>query len=166
MTIDWNVKKFDELTPHELYAVLQLRNEVFVVEQNCVFQDADDKDQVAFHFMGWSDKKLLAYTRLLGPGTTYPEASIGRVVSSPLARGSGIGKELMQKSIEAIYKIYGRQNIQIGACRLGARGLGRDGAHIALAADLLAQQRRLDGSGPGLRRGRQQGQIGLLEAAR
>ncbi len=115
MTIDWSVKKFDELTPHELYAVLQLRNEVFVVEQNCVFQDADDNDQVAFHFMGWSDKKLLAYTRLLGPGITYPEASIGRVVSSPFARGSGIGKELMQKSIEAIYKIYGRQNIQIGA---------------------------------------------------
>lgn len=115
MTIDWSVKKFDELTPHELYAILQLRNEVFVVEQNCVFQDADNIDQQAFHFMGWSGNQLLAYTRLLGPRITYPEASIGRVVSSPLARGSGIGKELMQKSIEAIYKIYGRQTIQIGA---------------------------------------------------
>lgn len=115
MKIEWMLIKFDDLLPRQLYAIMQLRNEVFVVEQNCVFQDADDKDQEAFHFMGWSGGKLLAYTRLLAPGVAYPEASIGRVVSSPLARGSGIGKELMQKSIEGIYKIYGRQAIQIGA---------------------------------------------------
>jgi ElaA protein len=115
----WTLKKFDELTPHELYAILQLRSEVFVVEQNCVYQDMDNKDLKAWHLMGWdseaSDRKLLAHTRLLPPGLSYPEASIGRVVSSPTVRGKGIGRELMNKSIETIYILYGAGPIRIGA---------------------------------------------------
>jgi len=114
--MNWVLKKFEELTPHELYAIMQLRNEVFVLEQNCVYQDADNKDEQSYHFMGWSDnKKLLAYTRLLPPGTAYKESSIGRVVTSPSARGRGLGKLLMEKSIEHILKLYGNNPIRIGA---------------------------------------------------
>ena len=113
--IQWKHKPFNELSPFELYAILQLRNEVFVVEQNCVFQDADDKDQLAIHFMGWKEDKLVAYTRLFDKGLTYDKASIGRVVSSSTVRGSGIGKELMQESIQLLYSIWGKQPIKIGA---------------------------------------------------
>jgi ElaA protein len=115
MTIEWTCKPFDELTPTELYAIIQLRNEVFVVEQNCVFQDADGKDKYASHFMGWRDGRLIAYTRLFPAGIYYTNASIGRVVTSHVARSSGIGKELMRRSIDMLYKLWGRQNIQIGA---------------------------------------------------
>lgn len=113
--IQWTNKPFKELSPFELYAILQLRNEVFVVEQNCVFQDADDKDQLAIHLMGWKENKLVAYTRLFDKGLTYDKASIGRVVSSSTVRGSGIGKELMSESIQLLYSILGKQPIKIGA---------------------------------------------------
>ena len=113
--LSWTLKKFDDLTPHELYAILQLRSEVFVVEQNCVYQDMDNKDLHAWMLMGWEEGKLLAHTRLLPPGLSYEEASIGRVVSSPSARGRGIGRELMIKSIESVYILYGQGPIRIGA---------------------------------------------------
>lgn len=112
---DWILKKFEELTPHELYAIIKLRNEVFVVEQDCVFQDADDKDQTSFHLMGMNEGKLVAYSRIVPPGIAYKEPSIGRVVSSPSLRGTGIGKELMIKSIESLYKLFNNAPIKIGA---------------------------------------------------
>lgn len=115
MQNQWVLKKFGELTSYELYAILQLRNEVFVVEQNCVFQDADDKDQSSFHLMGFSYKKLIAYTRLVPAGVSYEQVSIGRVVTSPSVRRLGAGKELMQRSIDTVYKIFGVQPIKIGA---------------------------------------------------
>jgi ElaA protein len=115
MQIQWLLKKFEELTPYQLYAILQLRNEVFVVEQNCVFQDADDKDQDSFHLMGFLNSKLVAYTRLVPPGISYEQPSIGRVVTSPSVRRSGAGKELMQQSIKAVYDLFGKQPIKIGA---------------------------------------------------
>jgi ElaA protein len=115
MQMEWTLKKFDELTPHELYAILQLRNEVFVVEQNCVFQDADDKDQASFHLMGMRDHKLVAYTRLVPAGVSYKEPSIGRVVTSPTVRRGGAGRGLMEQSIAAVYKLFGKQPIKIGA---------------------------------------------------
>ncbi|MBL7720672.1 MAG: hypothetical protein JNK98_01625, partial [Chitinophagaceae bacterium] len=62
-SMNWSLKKFEDLAPHELYAIMQLRNEVFVVEQNCVYQDADNKDRYSFHLMGWKEDKLIAYTR-------------------------------------------------------------------------------------------------------
>ena len=96
----WTLKTFDSLTPYELYAILRLRTEVFVVEQTCVFQDMDNKDQLCYHLMGWKDDLLIAYTRLVPPDIFYKEPSIGRVVTSPAARGNGIGKLLMKKSIE------------------------------------------------------------------
>src|SRR5215211_4947896 len=105
MQIEWRLKAFDDLRPDELYAILRLRNEVFVVEQNCVFQDADDKDQSSWHFMGFVDGRLIAYTRLVPPGISYAEPSIGRVVTSPSARRSGAGRELMRCSIEKAYEL-------------------------------------------------------------
>ncbi len=94
---------------------MQLRNEVFVVEQNCVYQDADNKDPHCYHLIGWRNEKLVAYTRLLPPGLAYTEPSIGRVVSSPSARGGGIGRELMEKSIEQVSQLFGTTSIKIGA---------------------------------------------------
>jgi ElaA protein len=115
MQIQWLLKKFEELIPLQLYAILQLRNEVFVVEQNCIFQDADDKDQNSYHLMGFINNKLIAYTRLVPPGEIYDYPSIGRVVTSSSVRRSGVGRELMQQSIDAIYKLFGVRPIKIGA---------------------------------------------------
>lgn len=111
----WTIKKFSELTPYELYAIMQLRNEVFVVEQNCVFQDADNKDQACHHVMGWDGPKLLAYARIVPAGISYMEPSIGRIISSPKARGKGAGRELVQRSIDALYALHGKNVIRIGA---------------------------------------------------
>lgn len=115
MNINWQLKKFTDLTAHELYAIMHLRNTVFVVEQNCVYQDADNKDQGSSHLMGWNENSLVAYTRLLPPGLAFNEPSIGRVVTAPVVRGSGIGKELMQTSIEELKKLFGDLPVKIGA---------------------------------------------------
>ena len=111
----WLCKNFDELSPHELYAILQLRNEVFAVEQNCVYPDMDNKDQPSYHLMGWQGNQLIAYTRIIPPGVAYPGPSIGRVVIPSSARGMGIGKELMEQSIERAHNLYGKTPIKIGA---------------------------------------------------
>jgi ElaA protein len=113
--MDWVLKKFDELSVHELYAILRLRNEVFAVEQNCVYPDLDDKDQASQHLMGMKYGALLAYTRILPPHLAYDNPSIGRVVSSPAARRTGIGKLLMNQSIKACESLYGKKDITIGA---------------------------------------------------
>ena len=113
--IKFACKKFNDLTPHELYAILQLRNEVFVVEQNCVFQDSDNKDQPSYHLMAWENGMLAGYTRLIPAGIAYDLASIGRVITSPKMRGAGIGKNLMQQSIEWMEKLFGKASIKLGA---------------------------------------------------
>jgi ElaA protein len=113
--MEWILKKFDQLTPAELYAILRLRNEVFVVEQNCVYQDTDNKDQAAFHLMGLEQGALIAYTRLLPPGVSYSEPSIGRVVTAAAARGGGTGRQLMEESLAACTRLFGKQPVRIGA---------------------------------------------------
>jgi ElaA protein len=113
--INWVCKKFDDLTPHELYAILQLRNEVFVVEQNCVYQDADNKDPASHHLMGWKEGLLAGYTRLIPAGIAYDLPSIGRVVTSPKVRGTGSGKLLMQQSMEQLENLFGKTSIKLGA---------------------------------------------------
>jgi ElaA protein len=115
MAPQWVLKTFNDLTPTELYAILRLRSEVFVVEQNCVFLDMDNKDQQCHHLMGILQDQLVAYTRLVPPGLIYELPSIGRVVTAPVVRSSGIGKLIIQQSIEAIYILYGNQPIKIGA---------------------------------------------------
>lgn len=113
--ISWTVTPFAELTPFELYDILRLRSEVFVVEQQCIFLDMDDKDQQAHHLQGRLDNELIVSVRILPPGLAYPEPSIGRVVGSPRHRGMGAGKLLMQEAIKATVALYGLQPIKIGA---------------------------------------------------
>ena len=113
--MDWKLKKFDELTIPELYAILQLRSEVFIVEQNCVYLDPDGKDQQAWHLIGTDDNLLIAYTRILAPGIAYPDPSIGRVVTLPSKRRLGLGKELMERSIEHCEQLFGRNPITLSA---------------------------------------------------
>jgi ElaA protein len=108
-------KPFAQLLPDELYAIIRLRNEVFVVEQNCVFQDADNKDPHCEHLMIWNNNELIAYARLLKPGLAYEQMSIGRIVNSPSQRRTGTGKLLVTKSIEACSKLFGKGPIKIGA---------------------------------------------------
>ena len=115
MQFEWCLKKFDALSPYELYAILHLRNEVFVVEQNCVFQDADNKDQHAYHLMATLGNQLVAYTRIVPAGEIFEEVSIGRVITSAQVRGTGVGKELMERSIKAAYELFGCQPIKLGA---------------------------------------------------
>lgn len=110
------VKKFDELTLHELYEMLRLRAEVFVVEQDCVYQDLDGKDYQAWHVMGYHENKLVAYTRVFAPGHYFEFAAIGRVVVNPDARRLNLGKEIMRFSIAAVSELFGAsQAIQISA---------------------------------------------------
>jgi ElaA protein len=109
------VKSFSELNVNELYELLRLRSEVFVVEQNCVFLDQDNKDQQCYHLLLFSESKLAAYCRLVPAGLSYPEVSIGRVVSSPVYRGKGMGKKVMQLAIQSCQDLFGFQPIRIGA---------------------------------------------------
>ena len=89
------IKKFNELTPQELYDILQLRSEVFVVEQDCVYQDLDFKDQKALHVFGKKKDTIIAYTRVFKSGDYFDKASIGRVVISNINRRSGLGLSLI-----------------------------------------------------------------------
>lgn len=113
--INWSFKSFGQLTTKELYAILRLRSEVFVVEQNCVFLDMDNKDHQCEHLMGWRGHLLAAYSRIVPAGISYEEISIGRIVTSPIARRGGVGRELLIKSIDQVYRSYGRRDIRIGA---------------------------------------------------
>jgi len=115
MQLKWQLKQFSQLSPDELYQLLRLRSEVFVVEQKCIFLDTDNKDQDCWHLLGWKSHLLAASTRLEPPGIAYDDMSIGRVVSSPQVRGKGIGRLLMIESIQHCYKLFGENPIRIGA---------------------------------------------------
>jgi ElaA protein len=108
-------KPFDALTNKELYSILKLRSEIFVVEQNCVFLDMDDKDQVCQHLMLFQQKQLMAYARIVPAGTSYAQPSIGRIVSSSAARGKGFGKMLVKLAIDNCIRLCGNKPIKIGA---------------------------------------------------
>lgn len=115
MILDYTIKAFNELTVLELYEVLRLRNEVFIVEQNCPYQDLDNKDQKSYHLLYYVDGQLAAYTRLLPAGISYADVSIGRVVNAAAHRGSGLGKKLMEASIQGCYQKFGISPIRISA---------------------------------------------------
>lgn len=106
LTVTWQCSPLDELTPLELYAMMQARQRVFVVEQQCPYLDADGSDHLALHLLGWRNTPdglvLSAYARLFPPGAKYKEASIGRVMTNPAARGSGLGKALMAEALERV----------------------------------------------------------------
>lgn len=111
----WHLKSFEELTNSQLYQILRLRSEIFVVEQDCVYQDMDDKDKTALHFFKEEAQQIEAYTRLFKPGDYYKEASIGRVVVIESKRSIGLGHLLIDRSIEQIEKTMGKVPIKIGA---------------------------------------------------
>ena len=100
--MEFKIKYFNELTIHELYQILQLRSEVFVVEQECVYQDMDFKDQKSLHIFGYKEDKMIAYTRVFKPGDYFKNASIGRVIIASSARKYGLGHDLIKTSIAAI----------------------------------------------------------------
>jgi ElaA protein len=114
-SIQWTIKSFPELTPAELYDILKLRSEVFVVEQQCIFLDMDNRDQDSRHLQGRLNGELVAACRILPPGLTYDEPSIGRVVGSPRYRGKGAGIALMENAIQETIRLYGTLPIKIGA---------------------------------------------------
>jgi ElaA protein len=109
------VKTYQELTKGELYELLRLRTEVFVVEQDCVYQDIDNKDQKATHIIGKKDNKIVAYTRIFRSGDYFDNPSIGRVVVDKSHRKYGYGRDIMLASIKAIEDFFGRQEIELSA---------------------------------------------------
>ena len=109
------VKSFEELSKLELYKILRLRAEVFIVEQDCVYQDVDDKDQKALHVILKKSEEIIGYTRLFWPGDYFKEASIGRVVISKKERDNNYGSELMKASILAISEKMKEKKIKISA---------------------------------------------------
>lgn len=113
--INWECKSFNELSNFELYELLKLRSLVFVVEQNCVYQDIDDKDQKSFHLLGYHQNQLIACLRIIPPRLSYPEASIGRVVTHPDFRRKGLGIELMKIGIERTLSQFNTNTIKISA---------------------------------------------------
>lgn len=113
--INIKVKTFKDITTQELYDILQLRSEVFVVEQDCVYQDIDGKDQKALHVIGFKNDKVVAYTRTFKPGDYFEYASIGRVVVSDKEREHKYGYDIMMASIEAIKNHYHETKIKISA---------------------------------------------------
>ena len=110
-----NTKSFNKLTTEELYNLLQLRSEVFVVEQDCVYQDIDGKDQKAIHLLGYENEKLVAYTRIFKASYYFVEASIGRVVVAKNKREHKYGYDIMKASILAIQTNFDTKTIVISA---------------------------------------------------
>ena len=111
----WHSARFDQLSPDVLYAALQLRSAVFVVEQQCLFPDMDGNDRQAIHLMGWRDKGLVAYARCFAPGVQFAESSIGRIATRLDARGGGLGHQLVTRSLALIRTNWGPQPVRIGA---------------------------------------------------
>lgn len=111
----WKIKAFKELSLDELYECLRLRSEVFISEQNCVYNDVDNKDQVAFHLTGVENGKTVAYARLFDQGKYFDLASIGRVVVAQDSRSKAYGHELMKEAISGIKTLFGSQRIKISA---------------------------------------------------
>ncbi|MGJ1268952.1 GNAT family N-acetyltransferase [Sphingobacterium spiritivorum] len=115
MTTVWFYKTFDALTTNQLYQILKLRNEVFVVEQNCPYLDCDNKDQKCDHLWAMINNDIAAYARIVPAGVSFKEVSIGRVLSNPAYRKQKIGRELMRRAVDNIMDQYGAVDIRIGA---------------------------------------------------
>jgi ElaA protein len=127
MTIAWQWSSYEELSKEDLYAVLARRQEVFIIEQQCIYPDLDGIDLQAFHLLGWSEpnkvqnnaqdgeRQLLAYLRCVFPGVKYPEVSLGRVLSAPSARGTGAGRELLAQGIRHAGQQFPGLRIRISA---------------------------------------------------
>jgi ElaA protein len=119
--IFWQWLRFSELKPEDLYEVVRLREAVFVVEQQCPYPDADGRDLQAWHLLGWSDhgngRSLVAYARIFEPGVRYDEGSIGRVVTAPGVRGTGVGRTLMAEALRRLESLAPGKPMKIAAQR-------------------------------------------------
>ena len=115
MNLEWKIRRFETLTTIELYDILHLRSEVFVVEQNCVYQDIDYKDQKALHLLGQDNGQTVAYARLFKPKDYFEEASIGRVMVKSMYRDKKLGHILMREAIYFMNHKLGETNITISA---------------------------------------------------
>lgn len=119
--LDWQWSRFNQLSLDDLYAVVRLREAVFIIEQNCPYPDADGRDPRAWHLLGWKkyggERKLVAYARVFEPGIRYEQASIGRVVTAPEVRGTGLGKVLMAEALRRIESLLPGQPVKIAAQR-------------------------------------------------
>ncbi len=111
----WRLMAFDDLRVSELYEVLRLRSEVFVLEQRCLFQDMDGADAQAMHLLGVQHGQLCAYARCFAAGVKFSEASFGRVLTRRDVRATGIGHALIDQAVTAISQLWGPQAIRIGA---------------------------------------------------
>ncbi|MES2258798.1 MAG: GNAT family N-acetyltransferase [Pseudomonadota bacterium] len=117
--IEWQWLAFDAIPNADLYQVLQQRQQVFVLEQKCLYPDIDGYDQAAHHLMAWrtvaGQRQLAAYLRCLAPGVKYTEMSLGRVLTTPAARGSGIGRQLLEQGIARAEALHPGHRFRIGA---------------------------------------------------
>ena len=111
----WSCKAFEELSLDEFHDIIQLREIVFVVEQDCPYLDVDGKDKEALHVFGEYEGNIVATTRILKPGKSYDEVAIGRVVTSPTVRGMGMGKQLMEESMKFVKLHFGKVPVRISA---------------------------------------------------
>jgi ElaA protein len=115
MNENWKLKSFNILTASELYDLLQLRQNVFIVEQHCPYTDLDGVDQLSYHLMLHQNNICMAYARIIPPGVLYDEASIGRVVTHIEARRTGLGKRLFERALKETENLFGQQPIRIMA---------------------------------------------------
>ena len=135
MAITWQLSTFDDLTTAHLYAILRLRQQVFVVEQQCIYQDCDGLDQKAHHLLAWDcngeQSEVVAYLRILSPRDGSDLPAIGRVVTHPEMRGKGLGKELMSRCLRCIDKLYPQSAITLSAQQYLTSFYESFGFHIA-----------------------------------
>lgn len=117
----WQWSRFGELRPEHLYEIVRLRENVFVVEQNCAYLDADGRDPQAWHLLGWlgenGARRLVAYARIFEPGIRYPEGSVGRVVTAPEVRRTGVGRMLMEEALRRLDALAPNRPVKIAAQR-------------------------------------------------
>ena len=113
--MNWKIKRFEEMTTTELYEILRVRSEVFVVEQTCIYQDLALKDKKAYHLFCENNGEIAAYLRILDKGVSYPEISIGRVLTRETNRRIGLAREMMQKAISFVEEELSEMQIRISA---------------------------------------------------
>lgn len=111
--IEWSVKRFDELTLEELYAILKVRSEVFVVEQQCCYLDLDSLDQISLHLFTKHKNEILAYCRIVPKGIRFADICISRVITAPKARRSGLGRALIKQATHYITEELGEETIRL-----------------------------------------------------
>lgn len=115
LLMEWNLQKFNEMDVYQLYEILKLRVDVFVVEQNCAYPELDNYDNNSLHLFACEENEIIAYCRILPPGEKYEECSIGRVIVKEKFRGTGVARQLMIKALEEAERTYQVESIQLCA---------------------------------------------------